>query len=595
MKKIIVTTLAIVFSLSVFAQNTPTPYQKRQLELSKKYFQIFYGYRMSMADEVFYEQLAEGKDAQEFLLAMGILGYAMNHSEAQVKKVLTQMKNEYAQAEKLKNATDFRLEKEAKAKAEQAKKERELRATQEAYAKTDVGSIQKNIKSEFEKWNQKGEFEKEIDYTERLKNQSRTAFDSICLEKIETKINGFYSYYGTKELSKYNSEKEFFTVSFKINDLEWQSDINIPISQAEKFKNNFSDLRFKIGDYDWCFVENSLCPTLVTLTNRDNDTKYQFPVLLQNQSEITQSFNNLEIANQYLNGYVFKFSNAKVKKEKIAKEKQRLDSLELATINNRLDSIFNDYNRQLIQNKYNVNKVKLNDDFEAICNFCNHYYAYWRDKKYPNAGEIEGIHQMCVHEFGYLGSYKFKSSYYQTIKSIDENDSEEQIRSLKIKFDKLQKCFECEYWYNYYTNEGLFSENKTEFNNFYTQEKDIYQAEVEKRTILKYFSDNAKFIETMDFQKEAKETIGSAFMSDYTGTYTNYSKINADRKEILGAIRESQNKPYYPQILDFVIKTNKDLNKEWTKNGQYFEDKAAFYNAYISEDYKKILKEKKKK
>lgn len=68
MKKIIVTTLAIIFSLSVFAQNMPTPYQKKQLELAKKYFQIFYGYRMSMGDAVFFEQLAEVKTFRIFCL-----------------------------------------------------------------------------------------------------------------------------------------------------------------------------------------------------------------------------------------------------------------------------------------------------------------------------------------------------------------------------------------------------------------------------------------------------------------------------------------------------------------------------------------------
>lgn len=548
MKKIIVTTLAIVFSLSVFAQNTPTPYQKRQLELSKKYFQIFYGYRMSMADEVFYEQLAEGKDAQEFLLAMGILGYAMNHSEAQVKKVLTQMKNEYAAAEKLKNATDIRLEKEAKARAEQAAKEQKLKEVQEAYEKTDVGTISKNIKSAFEKWNLKGEFEKEADYAGRLLNQSQTAFDEICLEQIKDVIKNKNEYYWKKELLPYNAENEFFTVSFKINDLEWQSNINISIAKAEDFKNKFSDLRFNIGDYNWNFVENSLCPTVVTLENNYKEVKYDFPVLLSNQSEITQSFDNLQIDNQYLRGYVFKFSNAKAIAEQQEREKQRLDLLELATFNNRLDSIFNDYNSQLLKNQYNLNQRILRD----------------------------------YHKITATGTENRQYSF------------DRQISDMKSEFNSLKSSFEYERKNEYRQNGKLFA-SETEFDSFYTKGEDIYQAEIEKRTILDFFSDNAKFIETMDFQKEAKETLGSAFISGYTGSYTDYSKINADRKKILSAINESQNKPYYSQLLDFVVETNKGMNKEWSKNGQYFESKTMFYNAYISEDYKKILKEKKKK
>ncbi|HNS29227.1 MAG TPA: hypothetical protein PKL52_01725 [Tenuifilaceae bacterium] len=548
MKKIIVTTLAIVFSLSVFAQNTPTPYQKRQLELSKKYFQIFYGYRMSMADEVFYEQLAEGKDAQEFLLAMGILGYAMNHSEAQVKKVLTQMKNEYAAAEKLKNATDIRLEKEAKARAEQAAKEQKLKEVQEAYEKTDVGTISKNIKSTFEKWNLKGEFEKEADYAGRLLNQSQTAFDEICLEQIKDRIKNKNTYYWEKKLLPYNTENEFFMVYFKINDIEWQSNINIPIVQAEDFKNKFSDLRFNIGDYDWCFVENSLCPSLITLKSRNNDTKYQFPVLLQNQSEISQSFEDIEIDNPYLSGYVFKFSNAKAITERQEREKQRLDSLELATFNNRLDSVYSDYNKQLLANPYNLKESVLKDyDKITLTSTGNRQNLY--DRK---------------------------------------------VSDMKSEFNRLEKAFEYNRSNEYRQNGKLFA-TEIEFDSFYKNGIDSYQAEIEKRTILKFFSDNVKFIETMDFQKEAKETLGSAFMSGYTGSYTDYSKINADRKKILSAINESQNKPYYSQLLDFVVETNNGLNKEWSKNGQHFESKTMFYNAYISDDYKKILKEKKKK
>ena len=466
MKKVIITTLAIVFSLSIFAQNSPTPYQKKQLELSKKYFQIFYGYRMTMADEIFYNQLEQGGNAREFLLALGIMGYAMNNTEAQVKRILTQMKNEYDQAEKLKNATDFRLE-----------KERDLRAAQEAYEKTDIGAIRKNIKSAFEKWNLKGEFEKEADFAKRLQSLSQKIFDDICLEEITKRIKNKDMSYWKKKLLPYNSENETFTILFKINDISWQSNINISIAQAEKFKSKFSNLRIKIGTYDWCFKENSLCPTLVTLENRD--TEYQFYISLQNESEITQSFDNLDINNQYLSGYVFKFSKAKF----IAEQKER--------------------------------------DAKFIV--------------------------------------------------------EQQER------------------HNEYRKNGKLFVSETEFDSFYTKGKNIYQSEVEKKTILKYFSDNTKYIESMDFQKEARKIIGSASILRYTETHTNYSGINADGKTILSAIRKSQDKPYYSHILNFAIETNKKLKKEWSKNGQFFESKSDFYSAFLSDKYKQILKDKKKK
>jgi len=99
----------------------------------------------------------------------------------------------------------------------------------------------------------------------------------------------------------------------------------------------------------------------------------------------------------------------------------------------------------------------------------------------------------------------------------------------------------------------------------------------------------------MDFQKEKKSTIGSAILLSYTGIYTDYSNANADREKILSAISDCRNKPYYSQVMNFIIETNKGLNKEWNKNGKFFESKSEFYNSYISNDYKNILKSYKKK
>lgn len=50
-----------------------------------------------------------------------------------------------------------------------------------------------------------------------------------------------------------------------------------------------------------------------------------------------------------------------------------------------------------------------------------------------------------------------------------------------------------------------------------------------------------------------------------------------------------------PQLIEMVVGSNTKMLKEWDKNGDYFDDRVEFYEAYISDDYKKILKSKKKK
>jgi hypothetical protein len=550
-KSFFVFNLLIFFVLNtVVAQKIqPTPYQKRLLELSKKYFEIFYGQKFSMTDEVFFEQIAQGKEVQEFLLAIGIMDYATKHSKAQCEKIFTQMKNEYKQAEKLKNANDLKLEQEVQARKLQLQKESKLRAERDAYEKTSVGLIQKKIKSEFIKWNQKGEFEKEAEYIERLKIKSIKAFEEICITQIENEISK-NEHTVRLEIAPYNSESEYFVINCEIKGFHLQGKLNIPISKAQEFKNNFMYFDREISKYDWCFIGNSLCPTMVTLKYEYDNSNYIISLSPENQTEITFSFDVFEIENKYLKGYIFKYSNAKIIKEEIEKEKERLDSIALATYNNRLDSIFNDYNSRLLNNKYNLNKVIL-------------------------------------------------SNYDRITRNIDaEFYFDNEASKMKSEFETLNNNF-IRIRNNQYGEYGSFFSEEKEFDSFYFKGTDALQTEVERRSIIIFLKANSQIIESIDFQKGKKESFGSALgkrvlnFPQRTNTAEREStKENEERNDILSIINECKNKSYYFEVLDLVIATNKALNKEWIKNGQYFENISEFYDAYLSEDYKKILKEK---
>lgn len=582
---IIVLILNLTF-ITVYSQNTqPTPYQKKQLELSKKWYQILAGYQMSMTDEAFYEQMTAGKEANDFVLGLAIFNYAATHSKTQCEKVFTQMGNEFKQAEKLKNATDFKLEQEAKAHKLKMEKEKILLAEQEAYQKTDVGNIRRNVQSAFEKWNQKGEFEKEIDYAERLKTQSQKAFEEICIKQIKDKIKNYNNEYNfKKELSTYDSENEFFTVSFKINGVEWQNKINIPISQAQNFKTEWSDLDSEINDYDWCFVENSLCPTVITLRNQDNTSKYKFPLSLNNQLDISYSFDNLGIDNPYLSGYIFKYSNAKAIAEQVEKEKQRLDSLELATYNQKLDIIFQNYNQQLLQNPYNTAKRVLTTFDKIGTNLKVSYYESLTDIRQTKFDEYKDEIEREFKSLNNSFEKELKSSNPTEYSKIyfsqnPEKKTEADKKYLECKCNYpsredydfkfiTENLYNCNCRATEFGKNGKLFASKEEFNSFYEKGEEVYLLESERRATLNYLSVNSILLQSMNFQE--------------------------DKNEILTIISESQNKPYYLQVLDFAIETNNGLNKEWTKNGQFFESKTQFYNAYISEDYKNILKYNKK-
>lgn len=59
-------------------------------------------------------------------------------------------------------------------------------------------------------------------------------------------------------------------------------------------------------------------------------------------------------------------------------------------------------------------------------------------------------------------------------------------------------------------------------------------------------------------------------------------------------ISANKNKSYYADFIKIVILNDSKVNKEWVKNGQLFINKTEFYEAYISDNYKNVLKEKKK-
>jgi len=597
-------------NIYTFAQSQQkTAYEKKVTELTIKYFSIcYYGYNRSLswAEKAELEMYTNGDEARGFILGLGILNYAMNHSEAETKKLMNQIKNEYSAAEKLKTSVDIQREKEAKLKKEKLEKEKKLKETQAAYLRTDKGSIYNNVKTEFSKWNQKGEFEKEADFVERIKNKSKDEFNKVCIEQIKNKIktlgSSYYVYNLKKELSTYDSEGEFFTVLFTFNGVEWKNVLNIPISEAEEFKKNWEYLELNLNENNWCFVENSLCPTKIALVyngrNEDyysddkpnvNKKEYPFPLIQKNQSEISIVFDDLEITNEYLKGFVFKFSEVKMIEEDLLREAKRLDSLELLSYNEKLDSVFNFYIKKLLNNPYNTTKEKMTE-YNKVENSEEN-----RVESYNNSIElIQSKYERMNNNFERELKSQNPSEYcviYYSLNPEKKVDADKKyiecrcIYSQRVNFDmkfiegNLYNC-NCREK-EYQKNGGLFI-SKAEFDSFYNKGEDVHQKEVETRILKKEEENaineivsNAPKIDRIDF-KDVKLNLSN---NDLASSY--YQKVYSYKV-----------KPYYQKVIEVLIENNKGLKKEWTKKGEKFNSKVEFYEAFTSGEYKKILKEK---
>ncbi|MDR0604050.1 MAG: hypothetical protein LBG80_07090 [Bacteroidales bacterium] len=416
----------------------------------------------------------------------------------------------------------------------------------------DFDNIKLSIKIDFQKWNQKGEFEKQSDFEERQQNQSQKKFIEICIEKIKAKINEFGDYDLYRELLTYESENETFPIYFKFNGWKWSNELKIPISKAEDFKTEWNDLEWQKNEYDWCFFENTLLPTTITL--QKSNTKYNFAPPAEKQQEISFVFNDFGVENKYLKDFVFKYSIAKEIAQQEERQKQIRDSLEFATYNERLDSIVNNYNRKLLEISYNINKKTITK------------------------------------------SYRLDKNNIEDELSL-KRDFEEQSNSIKEEFEDLSNKLKRQYETEYQINGKLFA-NKDEFGSFYARGNDTYQIEIQRRKEeeektekLNYLSSNAEFIQLIKF-KDVKWPYYLQAINQYANAgYTNVIEM----KRIISLMDKIKEKPYYPQAVDIVVKNNEKLNKEYTKNGQYFRDKVEFYESFISGNYKDILKAKKKK
>ncbi|GHT38166.1 hypothetical protein AGMMS49965_00690 [Bacteroidia bacterium] len=252
---------------------------------------------------------------------------------AQLKAKIAEMEAQEEQAAK-KEAERKALEAEA---AKEAVKEAAKRQAQAEYESSDAITIKRNIKRAFEQWSKKGEFEKQSDYEERVSTNLQEVFEQICVKEIHARIHSIYEAQWTRILKKessYDAETETFTVSSAFNGITCQATINIPVANAEQFKNYwFDDLTSKIDEYDWCFVGKSLHPTKLTLVGNDyrDKSKYEVNFPLKNQSVITCSFDELGINNPYLKGYVFNYSEERVREKERHAANEKKEREEAAT------------------------------------------------------------------------------------------------------------------------------------------------------------------------------------------------------------------------------------------------------------------------
>ena len=270
-------------------------------------------------------------------LAMGELAKKLNTEKGLI--LLLKYKEEVKNAEKLKSPQERKRDKDKKDKEiallkakeqqekeqqEQRQKEEEINAQQreleQKYYTSDYYYLTNQIKTDFERWLEKTDFEKKEDYQNRVTKSGSNVFDSICRNEITELIKHKTGFYQSPRIhtniGKYDSENEFFEIKITSNvGVRDYYVINDTIKVEMLKARRISNLLYKTDDIsyseyknisDWCLIDNMLFPKIIILNSNEKINKS-----LMTSSKKINNFNfstkELDIKNEYLAEIVYDY------------------------------------------------------------------------------------------------------------------------------------------------------------------------------------------------------------------------------------------------------------------------------------------------
>ena len=139
----------------------------------------------------------------------------------------------------------------------------------------------------------------------------------------------------------------------------------------------------------------------------------------------------------------------------------------------------------------------------------------------------------------------------------------------------------------YQQHQNLFTD-KVEFDAIYnSKQAESFQSEIDYRLELRPWLD--KFIDLVKTNPDAKLQ-GMIKAKDGSIPYRIYSYL---RKFAADYNTQDKRDHFYNEAVNAIFEYNVRVNEEYTKNEHFFKSRQEFVDAYITTEYKKILKTKK--
>ena len=307
------------------------------------------------------------------------------------------------------------------------------------------------IKGDFEKWNDRREFEKSADYDKRLQEYSKAVFDSICYSVISSEI--MYNNWEMR-LDTYDADKEEFPIICTFGDVIARIRYKVPIDKAKEFKENFNHNEFYGKGQMWealrrCdnFVyvtvpnrpdDNDLCPSIILFSltpyirwdNSDIGTVRgdffhnadSIKVTFTSKAKpVAVRFNDLGLDNKYLANYVYVFK--KGDNDIYSKQEQN----EYESKSKEKNVIKEEQNESESNKIFNGDDVDQQPSFPGGINAFNTFIV--SNLKYPVVAQENGIQGRVVVKF--IVEKDGSISNVEVDRSVDPSLDNEAMRVIK--------------------------------------------------------------------------------------------------------------------------------------------------------------------
>lgn len=256
--------------------------------------------------------------------------------------------------------------------------------------------------------------------------------------------------------------------------------------------------------------------------------------------------------------------------------------------NNKIQATWNECNQQLMDYPYNIENLRL----EPVS-----LQKYFLDPRLETiadsiVAELKQItkdkQDVCYKRLKTNQPEKFAGIYirlHPEAQSIFENLKLECrcnnfLEGQMVVWIADNNIPECTCRNDYWNQYGILFSSRAEFDSTYNTTEKAFLDDVALRQNLKANIQEITLLLTG--LKSAK------FKDGLTGKQENIIRI-------LQKVQYHQGKYYYDEVLEMMFAADAAMTKEWEKNGQLFSSRKEFYEAYVSGDYKNVLKEKKSK